>query len=189
MFFRGKQPEASIWRRFRASTRRLHVHGRGRRLHGARRGERGARGRPVVDADGAAQPRRGRRTSTTCAAGASGREKRCRCPTCATRSRGSSCCSRVRRRGAERLHARGPAALNPHLELFIYSRTDRWLYLLEGRGLEEQARVRPEELEDQSAVVSGRAGSGERRGRRGRATGAATRVIGPTDGLPRRTDD
>jgi hypothetical protein len=34
-------------------------------------------------------------------------------------------------------------SLNPHLELFIYSRSDRWLYLLEGRGLEEQVRVRP----------------------------------------------
>jgi len=32
--------------------------------------------------------------------------------------------------------------LNPHLELFIYARTDRWLYLLEGKGLEEQIRVR-----------------------------------------------
>jgi hypothetical protein len=32
--------------------------------------------------------------------------------------------------------------LNPHLELFIYARTDRWLYLLEGKGLEEQRRVR-----------------------------------------------
>ena len=32
--------------------------------------------------------------------------------------------------------------LNPHLELFIYARTDRWLYLLEGKGLEEQKRVR-----------------------------------------------
>ena len=31
--------------------------------------------------------------------------------------------------------------LNPHLELFIYARTDRWLYLLEGKGLEEQSRV------------------------------------------------
>ncbi len=31
--------------------------------------------------------------------------------------------------------------LNPHLELFIYARSDRWLYLLEGRGLEEQSRV------------------------------------------------
>ena len=32
--------------------------------------------------------------------------------------------------------------LNPYLELFIYARSDRWLYLLEGKGLEEQARVR-----------------------------------------------
>jgi len=31
--------------------------------------------------------------------------------------------------------------LTPHLELYIYSRTDRWCYLLEGRGLEEQAVV------------------------------------------------
>ncbi len=31
--------------------------------------------------------------------------------------------------------------LTPHLELFIYARTDRWCYLLEGRGLEEQAMV------------------------------------------------
>lgn len=33
-------------------------------------------------------------------------------------------------------------ALTPYLELFVYSRTDRWKYLLEGRGLEEQAIVR-----------------------------------------------
>jgi hypothetical protein len=32
-------------------------------------------------------------------------------------------------------------SLNPHLELYIYARTDRWLYLLEGKGLEEQAYV------------------------------------------------
>ena len=31
--------------------------------------------------------------------------------------------------------------LNPHLELFIYSRTDHWLYLLEGKGLENKAKV------------------------------------------------
>jgi hypothetical protein len=34
-------------------------------------------------------------------------------------------------------------SLSPHLELFIYSKTDRWLYLLEGRGLEERQRLRP----------------------------------------------
>ena len=32
--------------------------------------------------------------------------------------------------------------LNPHLELFIYSKSDRWLYLLEGKGLEEQQQLR-----------------------------------------------
>jgi hypothetical protein len=33
-------------------------------------------------------------------------------------------------------------SLNPYLELFIYAKTDRWLYLLEGKGLEEQRTVR-----------------------------------------------
>ena len=32
--------------------------------------------------------------------------------------------------------------LNPYLELFIYARTDRWLYVLEGKGLQEQRMVR-----------------------------------------------
>lgn len=32
--------------------------------------------------------------------------------------------------------------LNPYLELFIYARTDRWFYMLEGRGLEEQGELR-----------------------------------------------
>lgn len=32
--------------------------------------------------------------------------------------------------------------LNPYLELFIYARTDRWLYLLEGKGLQEQRMIR-----------------------------------------------
>jgi hypothetical protein len=33
-------------------------------------------------------------------------------------------------------------SLNEHLELFIYAKSDKWLYLLEGRGLEEMPRVR-----------------------------------------------
>lgn len=33
-------------------------------------------------------------------------------------------------------------SLNPYLELFVFARTDRWLYLLEGKGLEEQRVVR-----------------------------------------------
>lgn len=31
--------------------------------------------------------------------------------------------------------------LTPQLELFIYSRSDRWLYLLQGKGLEERAAL------------------------------------------------
>jgi hypothetical protein len=31
--------------------------------------------------------------------------------------------------------------LNEHLELFIYSRTDRWLYVLQGKGLQEARMV------------------------------------------------
>jgi len=31
--------------------------------------------------------------------------------------------------------------LTPQLELFIYSRSDRWLYLLQGKGLEERASL------------------------------------------------
>jgi len=32
--------------------------------------------------------------------------------------------------------------LTPNLELFIYSRTDRWLYILQGKGLQEVRDVR-----------------------------------------------
>ena len=32
--------------------------------------------------------------------------------------------------------------LNPVLELFVYARTDQWLYILEGLGLEEQRVVK-----------------------------------------------
>jgi hypothetical protein len=31
--------------------------------------------------------------------------------------------------------------LTPQLELFIYARTDKWLYLLQGKGLEERASL------------------------------------------------
>ena len=34
-------------------------------------------------------------------------------------------------------------SLNPHLELFVYSKSDKWLYLLEGRGLEERTQLQP----------------------------------------------
>lgn len=33
-------------------------------------------------------------------------------------------------------------SLNPVLELFIYARTDQWLYILQGKGLEEQRMLK-----------------------------------------------
>lgn len=35
--------------------------------------------------------------------------------------------------------------LTPDLELFVYSRTDRWLYILQGKGLHETTTPRPED--------------------------------------------
>lgn len=52
--------------------------------------------------------------------------------------------------------------LNGVLELFIYARTDRWLYLLQGKGLEERRMVRTRswrharhELPDAPELVQG----------------------------------
>ena len=33
--------------------------------------------------------------------------------------------------------------LSPHLELFVYGRTDHWLYILQGKGLEKVPALRP----------------------------------------------
>lgn len=38
--------------------------------------------------------------------------------------------------------AQDQLSLNQHLDLYIYSKSDKWLYLLEGRGLEERTRLR-----------------------------------------------
>ncbi len=40
--------------------------------------------------------------------------------------------------------------LTPQLELFIYSRTDKWLYLLQGMGLEERAALADRSWRSQS---------------------------------------
>lgn len=41
--------------------------------------------------------------------------------------------------------------LNQFLELFIYARTDRWFYLLEGKGLEEQRVLRSKSWKQRQA--------------------------------------
>lgn len=40
--------------------------------------------------------------------------------------------------------------LTPQLELFIYARSDRWLYLLQGKGLEEKAALADRSWRSQS---------------------------------------
>ena len=62
-------------------------------------------------------------------------------------------------------------SLNEHLELYIYSRSDKWLYLLEGRGLEEMSSVQSKswKIERQAFpaapdLVNALAGAAERLG-------------------------
>ena len=61
--------------------------------------------------------------------------------------------------------------LNPDLELFIYARTDQWLYILQGKGLQEQRAVRAKtwrlgrgEFQAAPDLVSAVAASAERLG-------------------------
>ena len=49
--------------------------------------------------------------------------------------------------------------LTPHLELFIYARTDRWYYLLQGKGLEEQKAVRSKSWKRSRGAGGGGAGA------------------------------
>jgi hypothetical protein len=141
MFFRGRQPEASIWRRFRASAdgftfvqaEDLYT------AHVVANAER------VVDlfyslceqlppaVDVAIEDlRSGRSWRGEAVALPDVRESVARLKNLLARFGGVELSVYT---GDDQL------TLNPFLELFIYARTDRWLYLLEGKGLEEQAAV------------------------------------------------
>lgn len=59
--------------------------------------------------------------------------------------------------------------LNPHLELFIYARTDQWYYILQGKGLEERPvvptrswKLRRSELAPAPGLVQAVAAAAER---------------------------
>jgi hypothetical protein len=142
MFFRGRQPEASIWRRFRVSAdgftfvqeEDLYT------AHVVANAER------VVDlfynlteqlppaVDVVIEDLRSGRSWKSEAA-----------PLPDVREAIARLKNLIARYGGVELSvytAEDQMTLNPYLELFIYSRTDRWLYLLEGKGLEEQSRLR-----------------------------------------------
>ena len=142
MFFRGRQPEASIWRRFRVSADGFtfeqeddiytaHVVANAERvvdLFYALSEELP----PAVDVV-IEDLRSGRSWKGESVALPDVRESIARLKVLVARYGGVELAVYT---GDDQL------TLNPNLELFIYARTDRWLYLLEGKGLEEHTRLR-----------------------------------------------
>jgi len=145
MFFRGRQPEASIWRRFRVSADGFTFqHDEGQQLftaHVIANAER------VVDLFYTLTEmlppavdlviddlRSGRTWKGESIALPDVRESIARLKILLARYGGAE---------VSVYTSDDQLALNPYLELFIYARTDRWLYLLEGKGLEEQSLVTP----------------------------------------------
>ena len=142
MWFRGRQPETSVWRRFRSAadgfvfTKEDDYYS----AHVVANAER------VVDlffaltraAPAGRRPRDRRRAREAEVEG-----RAAPAPRRARGARAHQDAARVRRRcRGLGVHERGPAHAQSDLELFIYARTDRWLYLLEGKGLEERRLVR-----------------------------------------------
>src|SRR5438552_3451734 len=142
MFFRGRQPEASIWRRFRAGADGFTLNREGDlyTAHVVANAERvvdlfytlSEQMRPAVDVV-IEDLRSGRSWKGESVALPDVREAIARLKVLLGRYGGVELAVYT---------ADDQLALNPHIELFIYARSDRWLYLLEGKGLEEQARVR-----------------------------------------------
>jgi hypothetical protein len=141
MFFRGRQPEASIWRRFRVSADGFTFE----QEDGLYTAHIVANAERVVDlfynltdqmppaVDVVVEDlRSGRTWQSDSVALPDVREALARLKSLLARFGGVEFSIYT---GDDQL------TLNPNLELFIYARTDRWLYLLEGKGLEEQTRV------------------------------------------------
>jgi hypothetical protein len=141
MFFRGRQPEASVWRRFRVSADGF-TFGQEEDLsvaHVVANAERvvdlfytlSEQLPPAVDVV-IDDLRSGRSWKGESIALPDVREAVARLKILLARYGGAELSIYT---GDDQL------TLNPYLELFVYARTDRWLYLLEGKGLEQQARV------------------------------------------------
>jgi hypothetical protein len=143
MFFRGRQPDASIWKRFRTSAdpftfaeadgvHTAHVVANAERVvdlfHSL-----SEHLPPAVDVT-IDDLRSGRSWKGEGVAIPDAREAVARLKTLL-----------VRHAGVEfsLFTNEDQLTLNPYLELFIYAKTDRWLYLLQGKGLEVQSRVEP----------------------------------------------
>jgi hypothetical protein len=142
MFFRGKQPEASIWRRFRASTDGFTF----TEEEGVYTAHIVANAERVVDLFWNLSEMLSPAADLFVDDLRSGRKwKGEALPLADVRDTVARLKLLLARFGGVEMSVYTPEdqlSLNPHLELFIYSRSDKWLYLLEGRGLEEQSRVR-----------------------------------------------
>ena len=142
MFFRGKQPDVSIWKRFRTAadgysfTKEPDYYA----AHVVANAER------VVDlfhalmehlppaVDVAIEDRRaGRRWKGESLALPDVRDAIARLKTALAGSGGVEIAVYT---------SEDQLTLNPVLELFIYARSDQWLYILQGKGLEERRAVR-----------------------------------------------
>jgi hypothetical protein len=141
MLFRGKQPEASIWRRFRASSDGFTFHEEDGHFtaHVVANAER------VVDLFWSLTDLLGPTVDVHIDDLRSSRSwKGESLPLADVRDTIARLRLLLARYGGTQLSvytAEDQLSLNEHLELFIYSRSDKWLYLLEGRGLEEMPQV------------------------------------------------
>ena len=142
MFFRGKQPEASIWRRFRASTDGFTF----TEEEGVYTAHIVANAERVVDLFWNLSEMLSPAVDLFVDDLRSGRKwKGESLPLADVRDTVARLKLLLARFGGVEMSVYTPEdqlSLNPHLELFIYSKSDKWLYLLEGRGLEEMPRVR-----------------------------------------------
>jgi hypothetical protein len=143
MLFRGKQPEASIWRRFRAGTDGF----RFTEENGVYTAHVVANAERVVDLfwtlSDLLSPavdvhiddlRSGRGWKGEALALPDVRDAIARLRLLLARYGGTE---------VSVFNSEDQLSLSPHLELFIYAKSDKWLYLLEGRGLEERQRLHP----------------------------------------------
>ncbi len=142
MLFRGKQPEASIWRRFRASPDGFTFH----EEDGVFTAHVVANAERVVELFWMLSEQLGPAVDLhldDLRSGRSWRGDELALPD--VRDMIARLRLLLARFGGTQISiftSEDQLSLNEHLELYIYSRSDKWHYLLEGRGLEELSRLR-----------------------------------------------
>lgn len=142
MLFRGKQPEASIWRRFRPSTDGFTFTDE----DGVYTAHIGANAERVVELFWALSELLSPAVDLHIDDLRSGRSWRGESlPLSDVRDTIAKLRLLLARYGGTQVSvytSEDQLSLNEHLELYVYSRSDKWLYMLEGRGLEELGRLR-----------------------------------------------